>query len=690
MNKDNTFQSEKQEFSYFQGPITNCIPVKNPMNLGQVYNLITSDELKEATRKIRSEPDDKKRRKLKEQLPYMTVGGVFTRRDAKNITRRSGLIVVDIDHVSSMETLQTVDQLKARILDYAIPALWFTSPSGDGLKVIYAVDIIDGEHDQFMASLESFYLYVIGVKIDGAGKDVARACFLCHDKEARLFENPDVLDSNFLRKYTNEQDQSTKQTSNPVVRIDQTVEYPIVAEQTVSEIKFKPHSPLDTAAFMIQGAKDGEKHHKLFSAARLLGGYVGSGEFSRDTAVELLESEIQKKVIVSFPEAQKTIQDGLNEGIKAPLYTLGAQPAVEVDNQSDQEAEPEQHHESEPGPKSPKAYYTPINVLIELQDSMPPVKSVWGGVKAVSFGYIFGPPKSGKTIACENLGFNIASGVGSFLGTAIDVEPQKVLFLSLEEHWRLRTKRNKMQVDALKRRIQIPFEGNYLTSNDEFPRYLLSGNEWKILEDTIIQSGCKIVFIDSLTRMIKGQIEDSQTASDVSKKLRDMAYRLGVCMIIIHHTRKQNGLPISIDSLAGSRVLAQEADFMIGINKAPDGTRYMKEVAFRYQQENNDFVQSFRIDKDCWIERVAEVNEHAILTSTDTDGRHDDTNVNLVFEEIERQAGEQNSVVATSTLYANLVDKGLLTNPTLHAALEKLLKRNKIVKPQKGQYQVKK
>lgn len=337
-----------------------------------------------------------------------------------------------------------------------------------------------------------------------------------------------------------------------------------------------------------------------------------------------------------------------------------------------------------------KVYFLPINEQIKLHDAMPPLKSVWGGIKAGSFGYIFGPSKSGKTILCENLGLSIASGRKDFMGIPIEVEQQKVLFVSLEEFWNFRAGRNKTQVAALKCQGLKDFEANYLVINDGFPRYLMTTKDWSLLEQTISQSGSKIVFIDSLTRMVDGQIEDSKEASTVSQQLRDMAYKLGITMVVIHHTRKQNGQAMGIDSLAGSRVLSQEADFMIGISKTPNGTRYMKEVAFRYQQENDETVTTFKINNECWIEKGFAINEQLILQTPESDGRRDDSNMKKVREEIIRLAGEKNDTVTTEAIYNAFLKTGLMTKPTIHDAIDKLIAMKEIVKVKKGIYQLKK
>jgi len=67
-------------------------------------------------------------------------------------------------------------------LDYELdPALIFTSPSGDGLKVIVAVAIDAGSHSDYFDAISTHLINTHGLQADPSGRDVPRACFLCHD-----------------------------------------------------------------------------------------------------------------------------------------------------------------------------------------------------------------------------------------------------------------------------------------------------------------------------------------------------------------------------------------------------------------------------------------------------------------------------------------------------------------------------
>jgi KaiC/GvpD/RAD55 family RecA-like ATPase len=69
----------------------------------------------------------------------------------------------------------------------------------------------------------------------------------------------------------------------------------------------------------------------------------------------------------------------------------------------------------------------------EALKTMPKPKYLYRGITEKSFGLIFGPAKSGKSIFCENLAMSIAVGRDNFLGTKLDGKPKKTLFIGLEE-----------------------------------------------------------------------------------------------------------------------------------------------------------------------------------------------------------------------------------------------------------------
>lgn len=68
----------------------------------------------------------------------------------------------------------------------------------------------------------------------------------------------------------------------------------------------------------------------------------------------------------------------------------------------------------------------------------------------------------------------------------------------------------------------------------------------------------------------------------------------------------------------------------IGINKTVGGKRYVKDVAFRYAQEDNETVKMFVINSNCWLTNVALASESKLLA--DSDGRTNDVNTDKVLK----------------------------------------------------------
>jgi KaiC/GvpD/RAD55 family RecA-like ATPase len=276
-----------------------------------------------------------------------------------------------------------------------------------------------------------------------------------------------------------------------------------------------------------------------------------------------------------------------------------------------------------------KGYLKFEKMMIEF-NKRPKTNYLWSGIKENSFGLVFGPSKSGKTIFCENFAMKIAMGAKEYFGHELSGEPKKILFMGLEEHWENRAERNVKQYSALSDVEKTLININYMYQAIDFQQMILSGQDWVDMENAIIASEAKVVFIDSITRMTSGKIENADIAGDIMRKLRAICYENEITLIAIHHTPKMGDEAITIDKIKGSAIFAQESDFAIGINKTSKGNRYVKNVFFRYAADDYDLVKEFVIDDDIWLDNVAEVEEEEILNRADRRrvANHDDVIVN--------------------------------------------------------------
>jgi len=166
-----------QKFSFYNAPVKNKYPNKN-IDIADAASLIKCDSYKDLTDQVRFGASDKT-----EVLPYVTFSGTFTSRGNTNLINYSGHICIDLDHID----VKLKDTLAGdTVLN---PALIFISPRGEGLKVVISIENATPEkHLAYFQSLERYFRDTYQLAIDTGCKDMARACFLCHDPE--IFYNP--------------------------------------------------------------------------------------------------------------------------------------------------------------------------------------------------------------------------------------------------------------------------------------------------------------------------------------------------------------------------------------------------------------------------------------------------------------------------------------------------------------------
>lgn len=129
------------------------------------------------------------------QFDYVTFCGTFSKRNDASLITPSGYMVLDIDKQKDVNAIKK-ELLNDKELE---PQLIFTSPSGNGLKVVVDIDV--GFINNSTTSkkllnvwqainnyLGCYYNQLIqrdtkGNYIDPSGSDISRACFVCHDTE---------------------------------------------------------------------------------------------------------------------------------------------------------------------------------------------------------------------------------------------------------------------------------------------------------------------------------------------------------------------------------------------------------------------------------------------------------------------------------------------------------------------------
>lgn len=181
----------KSLFSVFPHGYTNkagkVVPASRPegiWNVRKAYEYITSAKARDETITLRAIHDKDEQRVYKaKNFITATFGGVFEYRNAKSLSRQSGLMVLDVDDLKDEEEARRVQRMF--IDDTRIEsALCFVSPSGCGVKSVAVIPDAWKEmafKDAF-TEMRKYFAFEYGIEIDKSGSDICRACYLPWDE----------------------------------------------------------------------------------------------------------------------------------------------------------------------------------------------------------------------------------------------------------------------------------------------------------------------------------------------------------------------------------------------------------------------------------------------------------------------------------------------------------------------------
>jgi len=115
----------------------------------------------------------------KTKLPAFCASG--TTADRKRLLQHSNLLQLDFDGLNG-----TLADARRKVVADPHVAAAFTSPSGDGLKVLLRID--GSRHDDSVTAAVEYFSRVHGLKHDPQVKEPARLCFVSYDPD--VFSNP--------------------------------------------------------------------------------------------------------------------------------------------------------------------------------------------------------------------------------------------------------------------------------------------------------------------------------------------------------------------------------------------------------------------------------------------------------------------------------------------------------------------
>ena len=190
-------------FGHYKGPLGNFVPEPAPLELRDVYQLLTGPALREPTARLRAAPAGSPAAQAAENaLPALTGAGVFLphRADA-NLAQFSRCLLLEFDTVPDVATARAA-LLADPVLTPAL-LLVFASPRGSGLRVMLAAfpssagwptlhqhDLTPADASRVLA--ENFLGWAIwiqerhGLRARPHGRTLPHACQLVYDPAAWL------------------------------------------------------------------------------------------------------------------------------------------------------------------------------------------------------------------------------------------------------------------------------------------------------------------------------------------------------------------------------------------------------------------------------------------------------------------------------------------------------------------------
>lgn len=190
------------KISFSQYGIKN-VATLSEVTLEETFKLIRDCEpLENSTEELRNlegkGQDDYKINKL----PYVTFGGTFNERKDAGLIKESGLVCIDID------CLPDVAATKQSLSKSQLPIMYFVSPTGTGLKVVFVCNKKYSFKENY-AAYSRYLIEKVGIAekhIDKSCSNISRACFLCHDADAFFDLNrltSQLLGDDFFTPVTN-------------------------------------------------------------------------------------------------------------------------------------------------------------------------------------------------------------------------------------------------------------------------------------------------------------------------------------------------------------------------------------------------------------------------------------------------------------------------------------------------------
>lgn len=213
---------------------------------------------------------------------------------------------------------------------------------------------------------------------------------------------------------------------------------------------------------------------------------------------------------------------------------------------------------------------SPVGQLVKEMEGKPDLKSLCGTlIFENECAILFGDSNTGKSILAVQIGEKIADKFG-----------MTVIYFDFELSTRQFCKRFKADHKFPENfiRAELSNEGVDCKNETEYEERVIAD-----IENIIKESGAKMAIIDNLSYLCS-QAEFAAEAGRFMKRLIDIKRRYELTLLVVGHTpKRQFSDPLTQNSLAGSKRLANFADSLIAVNKSSrqDKIHYIKHIKCR-------------------------------------------------------------------------------------------------------------
>lgn len=219
----------------------------------------------------------------KKQLPAICFSGTFNKRADNSIIEHSGFICLDFDKYEDEDTFIT-DRIMLENNEYTYSV--FTSPSGNGLKVIVKIPKDIENHKLYFDALEKYYN---NSHFDTTSKNISRICFESYDPNIYINTNSKL----WIEKLENQQ-------------FDYRDKAPLIKLENESEIIKR----LWTWFCKEHSMTKGQRNHNLFILVSAFSDYGISEIETNRFCSQFIQSDFSKD------EIDKVIRSAYSKGAK--------------------------------------------------------------------------------------------------------------------------------------------------------------------------------------------------------------------------------------------------------------------------------------------------------------------------------------------------------------------------------------